>query len=448
VVRLANQNRFLSERGGVFYYCRRVPAAVSDTDERAPFVRQSLKTDDLARARAKRDILEKADNELWASMLAGEDSTMIRARFEAARLRAESLGFSYRPAEELAQQDISEIVARVLAIMDTRTPRPVEAAVLGGAGDSSVTVSAAFDVYCDEIVAQKISKKSPAQRNLWKRIKRRAIDSFIEVVEDKPLSDIDRDDARKFYLHWMKKISPKSGPRISASMGNRAIGDMRVLYSSYFTYIGQDDRTNPFANLGFSEDKKRKRPPFPKGWIEEKILAPGALAGMNEQERGVVLAMIETGARPSELCNLVPSLIRLDADVPHITIEPRDDPDDPREIKTHTSVRRIPLVGISLEVFKKHPNGFPRYKDREASLSTAIGKYMRVNKLFPTPKHKTYSIRHTFEDRMKEGNIDTELRKILMGHSIDRPEYGSGGALEWRREQLLKIALPFDPSIV
>lgn len=75
-------------------------------------------------------------------------------------------------------------------------------------------------------------------------------------------------------------------------------------------------------------------------------------------------------------------------------------------------------------------------------------KYFRENKLFPTPKHKIYSFRHSFEDRMKVGGIDNELRKILMGHSIDRPDYGAGGTLEWRRDELMKIALPFDQKIV
>lgn len=49
---------------------------------------------------------------------------------------------------------------------------------------------------------------------------------------------------------------------------------------------------------------------------------------------------------------------------------------------------------------------------------------------------------------MKEAGIDSELRKILMGHTIERVEYGTGGSLQWRRDELIKIALPFDPEIV
>jgi hypothetical protein len=48
---------------------RLAPKTLVEIDRRAPFVRHSLKTDDLAKARSRRDILEEADFELWAAML-------------------------------------------------------------------------------------------------------------------------------------------------------------------------------------------------------------------------------------------------------------------------------------------------------------------------------------------------------------------------------------------
>lgn len=57
------------------------------------------------------------------------------------------------------------------------------------------------------------------------------------------------------------------------------------------------------------------------------------VAGLNDEGRAVVLTIIETGARPSEICNLTEQVIKLGASVPLILIEPRLDPDDPREIK-------------------------------------------------------------------------------------------------------------------
>jgi integrase len=450
MLRTSGQDRFLVARNAIWYYWRRVPKALVEIDIRAPIVRHSLKTDDLAKARAQRDILEKADNELWAAMLLdGKDRPETLEAYKAAKLLSESLGFSYRPADELALRPIDDIVRRVAAIMDTRTPIALETAVLGGEKIPKIRVSEAFKIYCDEIVADEISGKSPAQRKQWEKVKRRAIDSFIAVVEDKAMTDITRDDGRAFHKHWLSKVAPKAGgPRKSASMGNRMIGNMRVLYDAYFAHLDEPDRQNPFNGLSFADKFKTTRPPFPLEWVKTQVLRPGALAGMNGEARAVVLTIIETGARPSEICNLTEQVIRLGGPVPHILIEPRLDPDDPREIKTTTSVRAVPLVGLALAAMTKFPKGFPRYKEKESSMSSALNKYFRENGLFPTPKHKIYSFRHTFEDRLKEAGIDEELRRILMGHAIDRPKYGSGGSLEWRQAELQKIELAFDPSIV
>lgn len=333
--------------------------------------------------------------------------------------------------------------------MDASTPTVVTKAVLGGEQAPKVRVSKAFEVYCNEIVADEIAGKSAAQRKQWEKVKRRAVNSFITVVDDKPMIDITRDDARAFHKHWLEKVAPKAGgPRKSASLGNRMIGNMRVLYDAYFAHLDEPDRQNPFNGLSFAEKFKRSRPPFPLEWVKTKVMRPGALAAMNDEARAVVLILIETGARPSEICNLTEPFIKLDASVPHILIEPRLDPDDPREIKTTTSVRAVPLIGMALAAMTKFPKGFPRYKNKEASMSGALNKFFRENDLFPTPSHKIYSFRHTFEDRLKEAHVDDELRRLLMGHAIDRPKYGSGGSLEWRQAELRKIELAFDRSIV
>lgn len=56
-------DRFLQRRGDRWQYVRRVPGTITDLDPRAPLVRKSLKTHDLAAARMMRDALERADDE-------------------------------------------------------------------------------------------------------------------------------------------------------------------------------------------------------------------------------------------------------------------------------------------------------------------------------------------------------------------------------------------------
>jgi hypothetical protein len=140
-------------------------------------VRHSLKTDDLVKARAQRDILEKADTPALGGHGAGRQGVAAGDRDLSGPPSwfPKLLGFSYRPADELAHRPVEDIVPRVAAIMDTRTPIVVETAVLGGEEVPKVKVSEAFKVYCDEIVADEIAGKSPARRKRWKKVKRRAV---------------------------------------------------------------------------------------------------------------------------------------------------------------------------------------------------------------------------------------------------------------------------------
>ncbi len=231
----------------------------------------------------------------------------------------------------------------------------------------------------------------------------------------------------------MKPKSPKTAAR--------HFGDMRTLYSSYFKYMGDEDMPNPFRNLNFKDRRgkgTRATPSFTNEWVRNHIVATGAFDGLTDEIFFVPLMIVETDCRPGEIINLRTADIRIDAKVPYLIIPDRED----REVKTATSVRKIPLVGISLEAVRRAPNGFPKYHDKSNAFSAAANAAYRGNGLFPTDDHVIYSFRHAFEDRMKEAHIDFELRCLLMGNKIDRPDYGTGGSLEYRRKELLRIAHP------
>jgi len=141
-----------------------------------------------------------------------------------------------------------------------------------------------------------------------------------------------------------------------------------------------------------------------------------------------------------------PGQIRLANPVPSIMVEPCDDPDKPREVKSEPSIREIPLVGVALAAMRR-PEWLPPLPGQAKQL---VGSPQQVlpGERPSTDHHVIYSFRHSFEDRMKEGDVDAELRKMLMGHTVDRPDYGEEGSLAWRRNSLARIALPFDPAIV
>jgi hypothetical protein len=147
----------------------------------------------------------------------------------------------------------------------------------------------------------------------------------------------------------------------------------------------------------------------------------------------------------------------LDAEVPHISVRPRRANDrknvevkqfGPHEVKSAASVRAIPLVGVALKVFERFPEGFARYMDKTGTASQTINTYLEENALLPTPDHTIYGLRHTFEDRMKRANIDYEVRMGLFGHTVSRPNYGSGGGLAWQRDLLKGMALRFEEGLL
>lgn len=445
----AKPDRFLVQRAGLYHYKRRVPKEVGTLDRRFPMVRLSLKTSSLGKAMALRDIHERADNEFWASLLVGSDQDVAQRRYKATVARAAALGLTYRSAADIAHELPVTIVDRIdkaIAAPKDSVERDAAVGMAKGGGDM---ISAAFETYVATIARDEIRFKSEAQKKTWKVRKKASVTAFVDINGDKAMAEITRDDALKVHAALLARVAPAKGrATLSANMANRQLGNLRVFYRDWFTFYGQKDRQNPFDSLSFTEGAQKPRPPFAVEWIKDKFLTAGKLKAMNAEARGVLLAMVETGCRLSEICNLTADNIVLNADVPHILIAPSDDPDGPREIKTATSIRAVPLVGVSLAVFRKHKKGFPRYLDKGNALSATINKFLRENELLPTESHSAYCLRHSFEDRMKAADISDDMRRELMGHAIDRPKYGEGYSLAAKQAALTKMVLPYDQRAV
>ncbi|MEO0612614.1 MAG: DUF6538 domain-containing protein [Pseudomonadota bacterium] len=463
---MRKEDRHLENRNGRWYYQRRVPKRFKPYDDRG-VIKTALKTDSIEVARFRRDALEAADDDYWNSMLFLEDGEVgesdanrfretLERRYRAASSRALARGFVYAPIEQIVDTaDLSELLDRINVVKSVDKGRPscaeeVEAeAMLGTAEEPPVPISKAMEIYQTKIALPRLIKKSPEQKQLWKATLDRSLRYFVEEMGDLGIAEITREHGQKYFEFWNGKVMPEdeNSKPISPKTAARHFGDIRNLYTEYFKYLGEEQRQNPFRNLNFKTrrgKKTRKHPPFPDKWVREKLLTPEALNGISREIALSTLMIVETGCRPSEIINLRPEDIVLDHDVPHLVIADRDD----REVKTETSVRKIPLVGVSLEAAKRAPNGFPKYHDKSNSFSAAASAAYRRRGLFPTKRHVIYSFRHSFEDRMKEAHIDFELRTLLMGHSTERPEYGTGGSLAYRRDELLKIAHPFPPEML
>ncbi|OHV85911.1 hypothetical protein LCM4579_00690 [Ensifer sp. LCM 4579] len=437
--------RYLKERSGNWHYVRRVPAHVAFLDDRGT-IQISLKTRSLDVAKLRRDAHERADDLYWQGLAAGDGAQGAVASYEAARSRARVLGFEYKAAADLAASAPIEELLRRLDVSLKGNERDLDAAT-GQAEEPKLSVTKAMTFYLETIAIGETKGMSENQVRKREEKKKAAAAKFVEIVgHDGPLLDVTRSDAVKYHKWWMERVLGKDGQKkTSGNTANRSFGSMRKLFREYASYLHLELK-NPFDGLTFPDRKSQKRvvPPFEVEFIRDRILAVGAHEGLNREALAIMLVLVETGARPSEICNLPPERIHLKANVPYITVDYQEE----RVIKTESSTRDIPLMGVALATMRKFPNGFPRYRDKEDTLSATLMKHLRAKKLLPTPAHKVYSFRHSFEKRMLEAGLDYEFRKAALGHTVDREKYGDGGSMAWRLEQLQKIELPFDQRIV
>lgn len=450
---------YLMLRGEVWWYNRRVPTKYAHLDKRRR-VRISLDTYAREEACMLRDKLVEADNQFWRdSALAqsgiGSGSTAVQERYAGAVAKARLAGFEYRPVEEIARDtSLPETLDRLLAVRDLSPnddalSKGTAEALLGGLAAPDVTVTEALEVYLRDISHNSQLYKSEGQRKSWEKVKRTSVSHFVSRIGNLKLDDITRDHALEYKSWWAEKISPKSAgvKPVAANTANRHIGNIRSLYSDYFKHVGDEERLNPFLNIHFLSKTLKEVPAFENKWVRNRLLISGAMTGLRADLQLIVFMLIETGCRPSEIINLAAEDIVLDHDVPHISIKSRASGKKKREVKTNASERVIPLVGVALEAASRAPLGFEHYHDRSELFSANMMKAFRRRDLFPTEDHRIYSFRHSFEKRMQEANIDYGLRCLLMGHKTDRPAYGDGGSLDYRRDELLKIAHPFPQGV-
>jgi integrase len=432
--KMNDEDRYLSKRGRRWHYVRRLPV---DLIHLFPSnkIQRSLKTSDPAIARLRRDAHERADEAHWKELrLEGHSTDTAKRRYDTAVLRANALGYDYLTTEELIRPgSLPELLERVEHLSVGNPTKNEIDAVLGRVDKPAVTLEDAFKVVCDEIEAEKLARKDEEGKKDWKKQRNSTIALFNELYGSPTLDQIDRSMARKFYNYWRERVTgtAATGPQITGNHANRQIGNIRKLLEQYHKHLGIDYE-NPFDT--FSTDE-----------LADIFLRPGQLATLHKEVRLCACMMIETGARIAEILTLEPEDINTAHEIPHITIYERDG----RSVKTDNSNRIIPLVGISLEAAKKVKalGGFPHYRLKRKSFSSNGNKYFRTNGLFKG-KQSIYSIRHTFEDRMKEAGVSDEMRRYLMGHEIDREIYGKFGSLRLKQQAVQSIELPFDSAVL
>jgi len=264
----------------------------------------------------------------------------------------------------------------------------------------------------------------------------RNIKYLTDCLGVKPIDLYTSKDAASF-REWLlnKGLSISSLQRIFS--GIKAVVNFAILENG----LGCD---NPFSRVYIpSNTTAKKRYPISQSSlikIQKKCIA------MDDDIRWLVALISDTGMRLSEALGVMVSDIDLNGDIPSIKVIPHKH----RRLKTASSKRVIPLVGISLWAAKRvveNANSdycFSRYTGgdycKANSASAAVNKWLKT---IGSKDDVIHGFRHSFRDRLRMIEAPSEMIDSLGGWSLKTvgQGYGDGYQLQLMHKYLSKIGL-------
>ena len=154
---------------------------------------------------------------------------------------------------------------------------------------------------------------------------------------------------------------------------------------------------------------------------------------LDDDIRWLVAIIFDSGMRLSEAAGLMLSDLKLEDVIPYIYLKPHPH----RRLKTASSERKIPLVGMSLwaaKRIKQHSTGlycFPRYTNSERcnsnSASAAINKWIKT---VGGSNDVIHGLRHSFRDRLRAVEAPTDMIDQLGGWALKSVGHGYGDGYE------------------
>ncbi|WP_367176892.1 DUF6538 domain-containing protein [Donghicola sp.] len=428
------------QRNGRWHLRMRVPQRYRLVEPRAE-IHRSLRTESEREAMRRLPAAEAAILAELDAQLAMGAPTEPDDIFKAAVALAASRGVSYRSAVELSNGPLDEILERLDMLQKSDSPQVADA-LLGGVDVPQLKLSELV-AEVERICAHDNRLKNSSQMRLWRNPRHRAVANLIEALgADKPVLEFGVADAKAHRKWWRNRIETEG---LKSDTANKDFSNMASLLSHYYESLDLDDPPRPYSGISIREKnaKKTRKLEIPVEWMKEKWLAPGAFDGLNDEARDILLISIETGCRQAEIHDLPSDAIVLDAEIPHLRVT-FEEGDEKREIKNGSSVRLVPLVGIALAAAKRHPQGFPRYRDKRG-YSNLINKFLRNRGLMPSAKHTVGGTRHAWESRLKATGLVSDDRAEMMGHSVGsaraREVYGDEMDLNGRQRLAQLVAL-------
>ncbi|MFW7358312.1 MAG: DUF6538 domain-containing protein [Brucella sp.] len=411
-------------RNNTYYYRRSIPEGLRVlAGKREYFL--SLRTSDIDNAFQQLISVRKHISELIQSMWDGNFDQSRHATSDIRRITSFVDVAEHHAANSQIATKLPELAKAVLV-----NPQAAGSEV----NRDKTPIAELLRVYLD---ANAYLLRSDNAREYARKIKPlenalRKLDEFIDF--DCFIEDITPDIAISF-RRYLRDIVTKGD--ITDNTANKYLIHLRKLFRTYYEE-NNIIRDTPFKNVNLKEER-RQRVPMTVGFIKANWISNPIFDRLNDELRHILWVMIDTGCNFKELGGLDPDDIKLNDTIPHIILRPNRH----RKLKTAFRERNIPLVGLALSALKKHPEGFPRYRDANGptNASAALNKFLKQNNLFEKDGQSVYSVRHCFKDRLRNHGITGEMQDYLMGHQTPGmgAHYGNGYDLKKVHEAMLRL---------
>ena len=295
------------------------------------------------------------------------------------------------------------------------------------ANSDSISLSHAIDIY--------VQHKGQGKGKTFHTSVQRAFRYLVKACGSKDLHEYTRADALQYRDHLVKK-------GLAGSSITRVLNTVRPVFNFSISEYALDIK-NPF--VGIYHDRSygvSKRLPIPVDVLRE---IQKECIVYDDEMRWLVAILSDTGMRLGEAAGLLKSDLKIDGEIPYVIIQPHRW----RRLKTESSNRKIPLVGLSLwaaEQVLKHSKSsefaFPRYNRQQYtnanSASAALNKWLKG---YVSKGQSIHSFRHSMRDRLRAVDCPSEVIDQIGGwaRSSVGDSYGEGYSLSKMHKYLEKI---------
>jgi integrase len=290
----------------------------------------------------------------------------------------------------------------------------------------------------DDALEYYLKERGEGRSSLFHEHARRYVRYLKEAVKGK--EKLDRFN-NKDALQFRNSLKQKG---LSNSSLIKAFSSIKAIFSFAIKEHGLAIE-NPFSNIYLPSAKEDAKKRIPISTMDLKLIQTECIK-LDDDLRWLIALISDTGMRLAEATGLKINDLVLDDEIPHVIIQPHSH----RPLKTRSSERVIPLVGVSLwaaQRIKQNVTGeycFLRYTNNDRtnanSASAALNKWIKV--LTKNKGNTIHGFRHKFRDRLRAVNAPLEMIDQIGGWSAKTvgQSYGTGYNLLSMQKILCKFA--------